>query len=74
MIINTNQLCVAGNLASIYYEQGNLEMAILNYKRAIAFDSGFLEAFNNLVCSLINLNSARLFSSNDYMNSIFLIQ
>lgn len=38
-----------GNLASIHYEQGNLEMAILNYKRAIACDSGFLEAYNNLV-------------------------
>ncbi|EOY05087.1 Tetratricopeptide repeat (TPR)-like superfamily protein isoform 2 [Theobroma cacao] len=37
-----------GNLASIYYEQRNLDMAILNYRRAIALDSGFLEAYNNL--------------------------
>lgn len=42
-----NQL--AGNMASIFYEQGNMDMAILNYKRAIACDAGFLEAYNNLV-------------------------
>lgn len=40
---------IAGNLASVYYEQSNLDMAILNYKRAIACDAGFLEAYNNLV-------------------------
>ena len=39
----------SGNLASIYYEQGNLEMAIFHFKRAISLDSGFLEAYNNLV-------------------------
>ncbi|KAK6161641.1 hypothetical protein DH2020_005022 [Rehmannia glutinosa] len=39
---------IIGNLASVYYEQSNLDMAILNYKRAIACDSGFLEAYNNL--------------------------
>ncbi|KAI3683413.1 hypothetical protein L1987_83916 [Smallanthus sonchifolius] len=37
-----------GNLASIYYEQGNLEIAINHYKQAIALDTGFLEAYNNL--------------------------
>lgn len=41
----------AGNLASIFYDQGKMDMAILNYKRAIACDAGFLEAYNNLVCS-----------------------
>lgn len=45
----------AGNLASIYYEQRNLDMAILNYRRAIALDSGFLEAYNNLVGPIIFL-------------------
>ncbi|OIT21173.1 putative udp-n-acetylglucosamine--peptide n-acetylglucosaminyltransferase sec [Nicotiana attenuata] len=35
-----------GNLASVYYEQGNMEMAILNYRRAITCDAGFLEAYN----------------------------
>lgn len=39
----------AGNLASVYYEQGQLDVAILHYKQALAFDSGFLEAYNNLV-------------------------
>lgn len=39
----------AGNLATVYYEQGNLEMAMLNYRRAITCDAGFLEAYNNLV-------------------------
>lgn len=40
----------AGNMASIYYEQGQLDMAVVNYRKAITFDSGFLEAYNNLVC------------------------
>ncbi|KAG5553327.1 hypothetical protein RHGRI_011257 [Rhododendron griersonianum] len=39
---------LACNLASIYYEQGKLDMAVLHYKRAIACDAGFLEAYNNL--------------------------
>ncbi|KAL9162279.1 hypothetical protein ABFS82_07G079400 [Erythranthe guttata] len=38
----------AGNLGSIYYEQSNLDMAILNYKRAIACDAGSLETYNSL--------------------------
>ncbi|KAI3742261.1 hypothetical protein L1987_59941 [Smallanthus sonchifolius] len=37
-----------GNLASIYYERGNLEVATNHYKQAIARDTGFLEAYNNL--------------------------
>ena len=36
-------------MASVYYEQGNLDMAILHYNRAISSDTGFLEAYNNLV-------------------------
>ncbi|GAB2210029.1 hypothetical protein Droror1_Dr00015279 [Drosera rotundifolia] len=38
----------AGNLATIHYEQGQLDMAILHYKRAITLDAGFFEAYNNL--------------------------
>lgn len=48
----------AANLGSVYYEQVNLDMAILHYKRAIACDAGFLEAYNNLVGpSLLFLNN-----------------
>ncbi|KAG6501592.1 hypothetical protein ZIOFF_041475 [Zingiber officinale] len=36
-----------GNLASIYYEQSQLDMAILHYKQAINCDSTFIEAYNN---------------------------
>lgn len=50
---------IAGNLASVYYEESNLDMAILNYKRAIACDPGFLEAYNNLVATIF-VNSADL--------------
>jgi len=35
----------------MYYELGQLDLAILHYKEAINYDSGFLEAYNNLVCS-----------------------
>ena len=38
-----------GNIASMYYEQGQLDQAILHYKQAIACDTGFIEAYNNLV-------------------------
>ncbi|KAL7591611.1 hypothetical protein Lser_V15G33845 [Lactuca serriola] len=37
-----------GNLTSIYYEQGNLEIAINHYKQVIAREAGFLGAYNNL--------------------------
>ena len=40
---------IAGNLASVHYEQNNLELAIIHYKQAILLDSTFLEAYNNLV-------------------------
>ncbi|KAG6495636.1 hypothetical protein ZIOFF_043462 [Zingiber officinale] len=39
----------AGNLVGIYYEQSQLDMAILHYKQAINCDSTFIEAYNNLV-------------------------
>lgn len=39
----------AGNLASIYYEQGQLDLAILHYSQAITCDPQFVEAYNNLV-------------------------
>ncbi|KAG6479564.1 hypothetical protein ZIOFF_063031 [Zingiber officinale] len=38
----------AGNLAGIYYEQSQLDMAIMHYKQAINCDSTFIEAYNNL--------------------------
>jgi protein O-GlcNAc transferase len=38
----------AGNLASLYYEQGLLDHAIAHYKQALLLDSNFLEAYNNL--------------------------
>ncbi|KAG6528111.1 hypothetical protein ZIOFF_010260 [Zingiber officinale] len=38
----------AGNLIGIYYEQSQLDMAILHYKQAINCDSTFIEAYNNL--------------------------
>jgi protein O-GlcNAc transferase len=37
-----------GNLASLYYEQGLLDHAIVHYKQALLLDSNFLEAYNNL--------------------------
>ena len=46
------QSCSAGNLASTYYDQGQLDLAILHYKQAISSDPRFLEAYNNLVGSL----------------------
>ncbi|XP_042391737.1 probable UDP-N-acetylglucosamine--peptide N-acetylglucosaminyltransferase SEC [Zingiber officinale] len=36
------------NLAGIYYEQSQLDMAILHYKQAINCDSTFIKAYNNL--------------------------
>jgi protein O-GlcNAc transferase len=38
----------AGNLASVYYEQGQMDLAIMHYKQAIMLDSSFVEAYNNL--------------------------
>ncbi|KAH0641311.1 hypothetical protein KY285_037897 [Solanum tuberosum] len=35
-------------LGLVYYEQGNLEMAIRNYRRAIACDAECFEAYSNL--------------------------
>lgn len=48
-------LLSAGNLASVYYEQGNMEMAIFHYRRAITCDTEFLEAYNNLVGTFFHL-------------------
>ena len=45
--------CTAGNLASIYYEQGELDLAIMHYKQAIMLDTAFLEAYNNLVSTTL---------------------
>ncbi|KAM3366949.1 hypothetical protein ACQJBY_015935 [Aegilops geniculata] len=38
----------AGNLATIYYEQRQLDMAIHCYNQAILCDSRFVEAYNNM--------------------------
>ncbi|XP_020409049.1 probable UDP-N-acetylglucosamine--peptide N-acetylglucosaminyltransferase SEC-like isoform X4 [Zea mays] len=38
----------AGNLATIYYEQGQLDMAIRCYNQAIVYDPQFIEAYNNM--------------------------
>ncbi|KAH7543355.1 hypothetical protein FEM48_Zijuj02G0175400 [Ziziphus jujuba var. spinosa] len=43
-----NYAMAFGNLASTYYEQGQLDLAILHYKHAISCDPRFLEAYNNL--------------------------
>jgi tetratricopeptide (TPR) repeat protein len=56
----------AANLASIYYEQGNLEMAIFHYKQAISLDSEFLEAYNNLVGHLVSYHYTGFFTVNLY--------
>lgn len=45
----------AGNLASVYYEQGLLDLAIVHYKQALVLDTSFLEAYNNLVCFFFSL-------------------
>nr|CAB3446600.1 unnamed protein product [Digitaria exilis] len=37
-----------GNLATIYYEQGQLDMAIRCYNQAIVCDPQFVEAYNNM--------------------------
>lgn len=47
---------VKGNLATIYHEQGQLDMAILHFKQAIACDTGYLDAYNNLVRVLAKFN------------------
>lgn len=49
----------------MYYEQGNLDMAILHYNSAISCDAGFLEAYNNLVGNLISF--AYLYPSGNWV-------
>jgi tetratricopeptide (TPR) repeat protein len=49
-----------GNLASIYYEQGQLEQAIATYRNAILLEPTFVEAYNNLVSSCANLFRSNL--------------
>ncbi|KAG6527806.1 hypothetical protein ZIOFF_009936 [Zingiber officinale] len=60
----------AGNLAGIYYEQSQLDMAILHYKQAIICDSTFIEAYNNLSCFALQPNHPQALSSlgNIYMD------
>jgi protein O-GlcNAc transferase len=43
-----NSAMAFGNIASIYYEQGQLDLAIRHYKQALSRDPRFLEAYNNL--------------------------
>ncbi|KAG6501340.1 hypothetical protein ZIOFF_041219 [Zingiber officinale] len=53
----------ARNLAGIYYEQSQLDMAILHYKQAINCDSTFIEAYNNLSCFALQPNHPQALSS-----------
>ncbi|KAG6520996.1 hypothetical protein ZIOFF_018061 [Zingiber officinale] len=59
-----------GNLAGIYYEQSQVDMAILHYKQAINCDSIFIEAYNNLSCFALQPNHPQALSSlgNIYMD------
>lgn len=73
VLITLSMLCVqlpTGNLASTYYEQGQLDMAILHYKQAVSCDPRFLEAYNNLVGFLI----LSLFVFNIYQMCKYYIQ
>jgi tetratricopeptide (TPR) repeat protein len=47
----------AGNLATIYYEQRQLDTAIHCYRQAIVCDSRFVEAYNNMVSHAVLLCS-----------------
>lgn len=52
----------------MYYEQGQLDMAILHYKQAVARDPRFLEAYNNLVhCFAVSFdfNKCQIWKFND---------
>lgn len=51
-----NGIFIAGNLASAYYDQGQLDLAIMHYKQALTCDSGFVEAYNNLVSVLCSVS------------------
>ncbi|KAG6515358.1 hypothetical protein ZIOFF_025770 [Zingiber officinale] len=59
-----------GNLVGIYYEQSQLDMAILHYKQAINYDSTFIEAYNNLSCFALQPNHPQALSilGNIYMD------
>lgn len=54
----------AGNLATIYYEQRQLDMAIHCYNQALICDPRFVEAYNNMVssgsahCSLLTVDNS----------------
>jgi tetratricopeptide (TPR) repeat protein len=37
-----------GNLASCFYDEGNMEMAVKLYKHAIQLEPNFPDAYNNL--------------------------
>jgi protein O-GlcNAc transferase len=39
----------AGNLGDAYYEQGQLDLAILSYRHATTCNPSYVEAYNNLV-------------------------
>jgi len=52
-----------GNLASVYYEQGQMDLAIMHYKQAIMLDSSFVEAYNNLGSALKSASSSSVKSN-----------
>ncbi len=45
-------LCVHGNLACVYYEQGLIDLAIDTYRRAIELQPHFPDAYCNLANAL----------------------
>ncbi|KAG6521335.1 hypothetical protein ZIOFF_018450 [Zingiber officinale] len=57
------------NLAGIYYEQSQLDMAILHYKQAINCDSTFIEAYNNLTVADGLVNRGNKMTSEDIQDT-----
>ena len=48
LLLNQSHAVVHGNLASVYYEQGRLDLAIETYKTAIQLQPNFPDAYCNL--------------------------
>lgn len=52
LLLNQSHAVVHGNLASVYYEQGRLDLAIETYRTAIQLQPNFPDAFCNLANAL----------------------
>ncbi len=51
----------AGNLASSYFDENKIELAITTYQKAIQFEPNFPDAYNNLgnaLCEIGQLDQA----------------